>query len=146
MVAATARGSVVGEVARRSPEAIGKGIESRNRWVYLRHLRALRTKAADLAAYAQGVAGEFLARLDELERVTPDESSFPAEEAARSLREGAEAFRAVGLEFVAFAQFGFEDRALQFWEGRGGQTGLAAVETQQAHDFADGSHEAVFDA
>jgi hypothetical protein len=67
--------------------AIAKGIESRNRWVYLRQLRTLRGKAEGFAQ-APEVAAAFTAQLEELQRTAPDDASFRPEDATRSLREG----------------------------------------------------------
>jgi hypothetical protein len=68
--------------------AITKGIESRNRWVYLQHVRALRAKAMQ-SANASAAATSFLARLKELQPTAPGDSSFRPQQAKHWLREGA---------------------------------------------------------
>ena len=70
---------------------VSEGIQAGNRWVYLRHLRILESKARQ-GAWPHDASGAFAARLEGLQQKPPDDAGFRPEVAEKEAREAVEAF------------------------------------------------------
>ena len=96
-------------------EVVTNGIQPRNRWVYLHHLRILRKKVDDFTSTTR-VGDAFRDTLEALLEQKPDQDGFPADEVESRLRDGVASFTAAVEAAYQDELFAAIQDALQAYE------------------------------